>query len=374
MSKQRIDSIYFLRIFAMLMVVLVHVSAAYATVPEVGTTTHTFFHFINRVIRIEYGIFIMLTAMVFFYKYKDQPMDGQELKRYYKKRVVFIVVPYLFWALFYEAFSLYVGVVSFDLSEIALRILQGESFYQLYFIFLIVQLYLIFPALLYVIKRSSFLKKYLWLIGILIEIGYYFFSREVASVPFRIFIGSLGPYLLGAWLGIHYLEQRKKSFHKSTISWGISTVIFGGLFVFLHYQLYIANSFTLPGYVFLLVELTYMLGGSYFLFRLAEVLSVKWARSIPYIQNVALYSFGFYLLHPFVLRVVAEFIPVPNSYWFSVGVGLRFIATITLCYLIIYLTHKYFPYPGLIFGKLPSKARFITKKDTPQPSYKKVGT
>lgn len=55
MKKERIESIYFLRIFAMVMVVLVHVSAAYVKVLTEGTGMYEAYHFINRIIRIEAG-------------------------------------------------------------------------------------------------------------------------------------------------------------------------------------------------------------------------------------------------------------------------------------------------------------------------------
>ncbi|MGI8314206.1 acyltransferase [Halobacillus mangrovi] len=365
MNNNRIESIYFLRLFAMLMVVLVHVTAVFQSTLTQGTDAYATYHFINRIIRVEAGIFIMITAMVFFYKYMNQKMDLNELKLYYKKRVMYILVPYLVWAVFYEAFSVYTGLVELNFVEMTWRILQGESFYQLHFIFLIVQFYLVFPILLYAAKKITFFRRYMWLIGIGIEVGFYFLNREFSLIPFNSFISSLGPYLLGAWIGTYYLKQKAKIYNRSTIGWLLFAIIAGASFVYLNYHLYTVASFTLPGYVYLVVNLFYIVSGSFILFRLTEIICDRWPGIIPYVKNIAVYSFGFYLLHPVILKVVAQFVPVSAGEWFHMEVAARFLFTLVLCYFAIYMTHRFFPYPGLIFGKLPKKARFFITPEKP---------
>jgi probable poly-beta-1,6-N-acetyl-D-glucosamine export protein len=354
MAKEKIESIFLLRLFAMAMVVLVHVTGTYASILPVDGDAFAKYHFINRIIRIEAGIFIMITAMVFFYKYIDQKMDWDELKSFYKKRAVYIVVPYLVWAIFYEAFSVYTGAVSFNVSEIGMRILQGKSFYQLHFIFLIVQFYLFFPAILFAVKKISFFRKYLWLFGIGIQISYYFLNREFQLIPFTFFFSSMGPYLLGAWIGMNFKEQKQRIYNKTTIAWAFIALIAGVAAVRLYYHLYTVSSFYLPGWTYLILNLVYMMAGSYVMFRLMEIIARKWQPVLPYVKNVAVYSFGFYLLHPIVLKAVAQLIPTPNNYWFHIGISLRFGLTLFFCYIIIWLTHRYLPFASLLFGKLPN--------------------
>lgn len=355
MAREKIESIYFLRLFAMMMVVLVHVTGTYQSILPVDGDAFAKYHFLNRIIRVEAGIFIMITAMVFFYKYMSQKMDAIELKNYYKKRALYIVVPYLVWALFYEGLSIYLGVRSFAINEVVLRILQGESYYQLHFIFLIVQFYLFFPIILYFAKKFPFFKKYMWLFGIVIEILYYFLNREFQIIPFTFFLSSLGPYLLGGWIGTYFQEQKSKIMKKTTVTWA-SLAIFAGIStVYLHFHLYTVSTFYLPGWIYLIVNLLYIMSGSFVMFRLTEIICKKWPKLIPYVQNIAIYSFGFYLLHPFVLKVVAQFIPLPGGYWFNLSMLLRFLSTLAVCYIVIWLTHRYVPFAGLLFGKLPKK-------------------
>ncbi|RDY71562.1 acyltransferase [Halobacillus trueperi] len=354
MAREKIESIFLLRLFAMVMVVLVHVTGTYASILPADGDAFAKYHFLNRIIRIEAGIFIMITAMVFFYKYIGQRMDWDELKAFYKKRALYIVVPYLVWALFYEAYSIYIGAVPFDLSEIGMRILKGESFYQLHFIFLIVQFYLFFPAILFVVKKVTFFRKYLWLFGMLIAVGYHFFNREYQLIPFTFFLSSMGPYLLGAWIGINFKEQKQRIYNKSTFAWVFVAVAAGIATVQLYYHLYTVSSFYLPGWTYLVLNLIYMMAGSYTMFRLMEIIARKWQPILPYVKNVAVYSFGFYLLHPIVLKAVAQVIPTPNNFWFHIGISTRFVLTLFFCYVIIWLAHRYFPFASLLFGKLPN--------------------
>ncbi|WP_237417062.1 acyltransferase [Halobacillus litoralis] len=353
MAREKIESIFLLRLFAMVMVVLVHVTGTYASILPADGDAFEKYHFLNRIIRIEAGIFIMITAMVFFYKYIEQKMDWNELKSFYKKRALYIVVPYLAWALFYEVYSIYIGAVPFNVSEIALRILKGESFYQLHFIFLIVQFYLFFPAILFVVKKVTFFRKYLWFFGMLIAVMYHFLNREYQFIPFTFFLSSMGPYLLGAWIGMNFKEQKQRIYNKSTIAWVFVAVAAGIATVQLYYHLYTVSSIYLPGWTYLVVNLIYMMAGSYVMFRLMEIISRKWRPILPYVKNIAVYSFGFYLLHPIVLKVVAQVVPTPSNYWFHIGIMLRFGLTLFFCYLIIWLAHRYLPFAGLLFGKLP---------------------
>ncbi|WP_406944739.1 acyltransferase [Halobacillus sp. SY10] len=353
MAREKIESIFLLRLFAMVMVVLVHVTGTYASILPADGDAFEKYHFLNRIIRLEAGIFIMITAMVFFYKYMDQKMDGKELKSFYKKRALYIVVPYLIWALFYEAFSVYIGAVTFNVSEITMRILKGESYYQLHFIFLIVQFYLFFPVILFAVKKFTFFRKYLWLFGMGIEIGYYFLNQKYQLIPFSFFLSSMGPYLLGAWIGMNVKVQKQKVFNKSTILWIGVTALAGVATVRLYYHLYTVSSFYLPGWTYLVVNLVYMMAGSYLMFRLMEIVSRKWWPILPYVKNIAVYSFGFYLLHPIVLKIVAQVIPTPENYWFHAGIFGRFVLTLFFCYLIIWFTHRYLPFSSLLFGKLP---------------------
>ncbi|WP_456273197.1 acyltransferase [Bacillus sp. AK031] len=353
--KNRIESIYFLRLIAMLLVVLVHVTGTfYNTLPMEGDAFAKY-HFLNRFIRIEAGIFIMLTGLVFFYNYSKKKLTVPLFIDYYKKRVLYIVVPYLVWAVLYEFYAYYTINRELVFSEVLDRILHGQSYYQLHFIFLIVQFYLVFPVLMILAKKSAFFRKYMWIIGIVIGVAYYDINSTYNLFSFKMFLSLIGPYLLGGWIGMHYAEEKRKvNKVVSTVFFGAVFLIFGSAISLLYYHLYTIQSFHLEGIYYKIINTTYLVGGSYFLFRIAERLQKKASeRAMTFVRNIALYSFGFYLIHPFILREVSQIIPVHSNYLFHVEILGRYILTVFLCYAVIWTVHKFFPYPGLLFGKLP---------------------
>lgn len=101
--------------------------------------------------------------------------------------------------------------------------------------------------------------------------------------------------------------------------------------------------------------------GSLFFFRLAERAAQTASNKITEgIKRVALYSFGFYLIHPFLLKEAARFIPMHNNYLFHIDIFLRYITVIVFCYLVIFTIHKLSPKTArLLFGKMPPEAVFV---------------
>ncbi|QHE54055.1 acyltransferase [Pontibacillus sp. HMF3514] len=367
MTKNRIDSIFLLRLFAMLMVVLVHVTGQFQSTLPFDSGAFQKYHFINRIVRIEAGIFIMITGMVFFFNYMKKNLTWDVLKDYYKKRVTFILVPYLIWAVFYEVYMYQIGFREVNIMESVDRILHGESYYQLHFIFLIVQFYLVLPLFVYMAQKLNFFRKYMWAFGFGFELLYFYLNTTYEITTFHVFLNSIGTFLLGAWIGTYYNEMRQKIRSYSSVLLFIAATVAGLATVYLHYDMYMLNESTLPGITYKFVNLIYMVTGSYLIFRLAELASEKMPnRLFGAVKNVAVYSFGFYLLHPVVLREVAKFIPADPSYMFHLQMGLRYVSTVIFCYLIIWTVHKFVPGASAIFGKLPKKASFVVPKQSEQ--------
>ncbi len=364
MKKQQIESIYFLRLFAMMMVVLVHVTAAYASVLPYSGDAYQKYHFINRIIRIEAGIFIVITGLVFFYSYIKKPLTKELWKSYYTRRVTYILIPYIIWALIYEAYSIYVGAREFNATEILLRILKGESYYQLHFIFLIVQIYLVLPVFVWIAQKFTFFRRYMWLFGVVLQLVYLQLNSMYGLVSFTLFISSLSTFLLGAWIGVYYNEQKAKSTNKSTIVLLIVALIAGAVVSSLHYYVYTVKTLYLWGVMYEVINTFYLVLGSYVAFRIGEILAAKLPRrAVITVRNIAMYSFGFYLIHPLVLNIVSGFVPAHSNQLFNIEMLIRYILTLTLCYLIIWACHRFLPFANLLYGKLPKKAVFLYKRE-----------
>ncbi|MCD5324261.1 MULTISPECIES: acyltransferase [Pontibacillus] len=354
MRNKKILSISFIRMFAMLCVVLVHVSGTYYSTLPAGGDAFQKYHFLNRIVRIEASLFIFMTGLVFFYRYYAQEMTKSLLKRFYKKRVTYILVPYLVWAVFYEGYAVFTGFRSFEPAEAIIRILEGDSYYQLHFIFLIVQFYLILPLIVWGSQKLDWFRKYMWVFGIVLDLAFFMLRISVDWVTYPVFLSMIGPFLLGGWVGIHYSQEKERSTSKWTFPLGALALIVGAIAVRVHYHLYIANTWYVSPWLEKLPNFFYMMVGAYIVFRIAERLSERLSqRKLRFVEHVASYSFGFYLIHPFVLKEVARWVPVHSNYLFHVDVVLRYTLTVAFCYLIIRAFHQFVPFAQIVFGKLP---------------------
>ncbi len=357
--KKEIASIYYVRVFAMLMVVFVHATAQYRHLFTVNTIQHQIYHFLNNIVRVESGIFIMLVGIVFFYNYQNRNFLSKEnLLTYFKRRVVYILIPYIIWSLIYEADAIYYGDRVYDLAGIIDRILTGQSKYQLYFIFLIVQFYLVLPIIVTITQKSAFLRKYLWVFGVLIEFIYFFLNMKynLTTVPF--FLNLFGSFLLGAWIGLHYNTIKAKITNAKIVLAGTGFLLTGVPYVLIRYQNTFNERVPIPESLYKLLGIGFLVIGSFFFFYLCEKFVETFSKkTTARIKSIAFYSFGFYLLHPFVLYYVMEWLPTreTNLSW-HVTITLQYLLTVIACYFIIWAFHRFVPFASFLFGKLPKKA------------------
>lgn len=359
--RKEIASIYYVRFFAMLMVVLVHTTAQYHHLFDVPSVQNIFYFFLNNIIRVEGGMFVMIMGIVFFYMYRDRPFTVQNLLSYWKKRVVYILIPYIIWSLIYEVEMWYYQDRVLVWSEVLNRIALGQSKYQLYFIFIVVQFYLIFPVLMVMVRKWDFFRKYIWVFGIIIEYAYFQYIVRVGYIATPLLFTKLSPYLLGAWIGLHYESIVEKMTKWKMIITGIIGFGFGFIYVFIRYRNTYFDRLAIEDDVYKVFGIIFMFIGSFFFFYMAEFLARKLSdKSNNRMRSVAYYSFGYYLMHPLVLFQVMTYFPtraLPMPWHFTIA--LQFILTIIFCYLIIWLFHRFVPFANFVFGKLPKESPLV---------------
>lgn len=356
--KKEIKSIYYIRIFAMLMVVLVHITAPFNSLFSPNTIQHQSYHFLNNIVRVEAGLFIMLVGIVFFYNYRDREMTGKTLLDYFRKRVVYILIPYILWSLIYEWEAIYYNHRVFDLDSIIDNLLHGGSRYQMHFISLIVQFYLIFPVFMFIVKKSKFIKNYLWLIGIILEFIYYFVNQEYRLTRGPFFMTIISPFFLGAWIGLHYEEIKKRVSNFKTVLLGIGFLGAGVPYVFIRYHNAFKETVQIPEELYKLLAIGFLVIGGYFFFYMTERFVATFdGDTTAKFRSIAYYSFGYYLLHPFVIRQVNIYYPIRGSdvSW-HLMILFQYVLVIVICYFVIWWFHRFIPYSSFLFGKLPKDA------------------
>lgn len=357
MKKERIEAVKFMRVTAMMLVVLIHTTALAITTLEPSSPFYPFYLMLNRFTRFEGPVFVFLSGLVLFYVYESRPLTLKVWVDFYKKRFTYILIPYVLWSLFYEGFSYYFDYRSYEgIAVILKNILYGQSFYQLYFIFILVQLYFVLPIFIYLIKKFQFVKKYLFVIGFLLEFISQVLIRVYDVTIFPSFMVYIGSFLLGGWVAIYYPQLKGILTKKYFLVLFILTIGLGLVYTgIVYYQNLFQKPFMSYPY-FKFIAMAYYLIACYFLFKVSLWLEKKITLGTNnLIENIAVYSFGFYLVHPFILVLWEKVLVAQTPMQFHLFIFLRFGLVVLSCYLFIRTFHILFPRIWMVFGKLPAR-------------------
>lgn len=141
-------------------------------------------------------VFIMISGALLL----DESRNEMPI-HFYKRRLQRIGIPLIFWTVFYLFFRKFVGHEVLTAKYIAKLIVIAEPYYHLWFLFIVIGLYLVTPALRSFIRNSSFNERNLIIFIIfilascysLINILYLGNKRSI----FTMFIPYIGYYLCG---------------------------------------------------------------------------------------------------------------------------------------------------------------------------------
>jgi peptidoglycan/LPS O-acetylase OafA/YrhL len=97
--------------------------------------------------------FFFISACMLAYAYADLSRTG--LRRYYRRRIVSVVIPYLCWTVIYFLYLLPTSHYPSVAAALAHLVWTAEiGYYQLYFLLVIMQFYLVFPLVLVLLRRT----------------------------------------------------------------------------------------------------------------------------------------------------------------------------------------------------------------------------
>lgn len=362
-KNERLNEIAIVRAIAIIGVLLVH-STSFITV-ELPTESRSYvlYNFINIFFKFGTPTFIFLSSFVLFYNYANREITKKMLLNFYKKRFLYIVIPYLIFSVIYFALTVhlyYDYTLPEALAIFAQKVLTGKAYTHLYFVFISIQLYLIFPLVLYLVQKYKWFSKYSIFIGLVIQwifviLNHYYLKIELKG---SISLSYMSFYFLGIYLGLYldrfraFLKTNKR--HLITALWLISGFFYVYLFYLLRVELIYYNSM-----VYDLLWNIYSIFAALFLFGLAFIiynkLNGKLRKVFLYLGDV---SFGIYLIHPLFL-LYYRMIPItlPNPWYHLYNLGL-FLCGLLFSIITVELITRYFKYSWLLFGtvrKAPQK-------------------
>jgi len=134
----RIKSIDTLRAVSILAVILIHTTTKVLEFTHYDLINYSFTLFLNQIGRFAVPLFFLISGFVLELSSEHDVNYWQ----YIKKRFSKIVIPYLFWSLFY-----YYLIYNQNHDNLIRVILTGNASYQLYFIPTLCIFYILFPLL-----------------------------------------------------------------------------------------------------------------------------------------------------------------------------------------------------------------------------------
>lgn len=380
-SRPQINEIYIVRALAILGVILVHVSSIPLGELDSSSVTYAVANFFNIFTKFGTTTFIFLSAFVLFYSYYQRPMNGALLKQFYKRRFVYIIIPYLLFSVVYYIITIYysygetwTGFMQYaSIRSFIKAVVYGKAFYHLYFVFISIQFYLLFPLLLWLFQRFVPLAKYLIWIGLLLYwtfdlMNYYYFQLADKS---NLAITYIAFYLTGAYFGIFYekvhhwlLITWNKVSAKHWVSWFILWILWIGISLYHVHVLYNARVHLTSTHP-LLYDAIWLIHGLTAAIVLLQISGLIMRRFPAQIVNSFIHlgsvSFGIYIIHPVILFYYFRLINFTDPLLYKINVLGGFAATLFLSWTIVGIVFRYFKTSWILFGSRPKANPYIQR-------------
>lgn len=385
-QKEQIHVIYIVRALAILGVILVHVSSLpIGEIIDKQSFMYQFFNFINVFNRFGTTTFIFLSAFVLFYSYYDRKMDKKLIATFYKRRLLYILVPYLICSIYYYTIQMYYSYgedwnqffQNVSLADFWSALVMGKAFYHLYFIFISIQFYLLFPFFLWLLQRIKLLAKHLIWIGLVLQwifvlLDYFYWNYADKSFLATSYMSN---YLLGAFFGIHYHAIKgwievtwKKLLSRQALYWIPLWIVWAGAslsHVYLWYQTRAYDVFA-HGLVYEGLWFLHSYTSGLILLQLSaglyRLLSPFWTTVL---YRLGMASFGIYIIHAGILFYYS-LLPAsynPKLYYAYVAGG--FAVTLGVSWGVVALAQKYMKHSWVLFGALPKGKPVIPGRTAP---------
>lgn len=381
--KPHLYELYYIRAIAALGIFIIHGSGGFALYSPFNSKAMHIGILLNQFFRFGTPVFMIISGLVLFYNYSDKAKFNTVM--FFKKKIIYVVIPYILWSVGYVLFRTYMYSLSVDKDMIitALRnLLNGKNFPHLYFIILIIQFYLLFPIMLRTIVKLMKNKPLKFLAALLIVqlsilcYGFYFTGQHtntiiswIKSNYYMTLFGWFFYFLFGGTIALHYnrIVNGINSYIKIIIPlYVISTAVFIGEVYWNILRTggrdyYEKFSSIRP------INIFYSIMTLALLIWITTRIKEKAGLGYRTLKFVGTYSFGVYFVHPMVLEYIKirmfQYFPLVIGYGRVVSIIVVLVCgiaiTLGLCYLIGLSTVRW-----LLLGKVPqtnSKAMLKSK-------------
>mgnify|MGYP001381492470 CR=1 FL=1 len=287
-----------LRFFSILTVVILHVSGGFVGGIDISSTAYgseswwagNIFDSISR-----WCVPVLVMISGYFILNREE-----ENTVFIKKRINRIFIPLIFWSLFYSFWTIiniYIfGELSLvDIKSVIVSLIFGEPYYHLWYLFMIPFLYVLTPLLRLVLKFSTKQELLFYITFCFImasvnviyrHIFYSYLGTYGVDLFINKFLGYIGYFVLGGYIGRFNPKVNVKICLMLLIASWFVTIVASYYYGYLYFYDYLSFNTIVASITCFLISrhiLEYGLG----------------------LEASARFSFGIYLIHPFVLDLIS---------------------------------------------------------------------
>ncbi|MCR2807422.1 FAD-dependent oxidoreductase [Paenibacillus soyae] len=385
-KKERIPELQLVRAIAIIGVLSVHASAS-ATIYMQESAYYFFYNLVNIFMRFGTPTFILLSSFVLFYSYYNRPLDRKLITGFYKKRLLYILIPYIVFSAIYFVYIKLVNnqpLLSPDsLQEFWTKLRKGDVYSHLYFVYISIQFYLLFPIVLWVAKRWPRIAYGFIPFGFAAQWIFVVYNYYVEPVPDKgsWSLSYFSFFFTGAFLGIYYPKVKKwiamTREHATAGRVAFWLLLLGAWLTVALSHVYMYHNARANGVIYHGLWYEYLwnfhtlfsaftaLGLSFFIYRHLP----KWISGT--LHGIGQLSFGIYLIHLLFLFLYDRFIPHFGS---ALLEHLRYFGSWAVMlagsWITVALVSRFVPFGWILFGQVP--AREVTERPSGTAVKKKV--
>lgn len=372
-KQQRLSQLDVFRALAILGVLHVHATSFAAGEQALQSPYYLWINGINIFFKFGTPSFIFLSSFVLFYNYYGRPLTRSLVTHFYLRRLTYILLPYLLVSAgYYVVVALGTGQLSgmavvSHLTSFGRKLLTGSAYAHLYFVFISIQFYILFPFLLFLLKRFKGLVKWAIPVGLALQWGFILWNKYELHIVEKgsLAISYFAYYMMGAFVAVYFdsikdwLQTPWKAM--SGRRRAVLAVWFAAWLAaaFIHVQLWYAgrragvwvNSlwYELAWNVHTMLSAWVLLYFAFWLYRAAPA----WLTAV--LIRLGELSFAVYLIHPLVLLVYRRFRYhiAPESFTYLLFLLGGFAAALAVSWAVVQFAFRRIPLAWMAFGSMP---------------------
>ncbi|MCR4663066.1 MAG: acyltransferase family protein [Endomicrobiaceae bacterium] len=336
MVKNRIIYLDFLRIFAILAVVMVHVATSQYRLEGMWNYSSCFWHVIPRWC---VPVFVMISGTLFL-----DPIKNITINNILKKYILCIAIAFIVWSAFYTCINC-ITTNNFNFVHAIKYFIKGRG--HLWFLYMISGLYLVTPLLRVITeKKDKNLLLYLLIICFFVSSIIPFINfiipstKEMCDVLINKIHLSFPVSFVGYFVLGYYLHNYVNIKNVALITGGLLFSLFAMIFADIYHVIILGTGKVFVNSFFLFVVLA-----SIFIFLFVKKQCSQTKQMSKFILKMSDLTFGVFLIHAFFIDMAVKFKlfssinSLLNGITFIV-IPVEFITVIIVSFLSVFLFSK----------------------------------